>query len=303
MSALDEIARAGAGTAVQDPPLAGSGTQGSSSGTPTPEPSIEDRLKSLNLKQDQIQRVLDSGLINPKPSKLDDLTPELKLEVERVAREREQKAAQVIKEQLYDSVTKSREEVAALKAAMEANEKRIRDEEAAKQAIAKAEEDKKRTLEEKLEAMRIDFELKQQQSAAEADRRVKEIEAQLQLTALVGLREKLILQAGTDIIPELVANPMHSPGVTAEEITASVEMAKAKYQEIQDRIRKEVQVTGTTTPAPTPSQGVVVQGNDSHLSGGTRTAPVTPANVRAMGLAELQKTKEAVLAKYGFLSQ
>lgn len=116
---------------------------------------------------------------------------------------------------------------------------------------------------------------------AEADNVIKELKAQNQLKELEIYKVKKLMSSGSELIPELVT------GSTPEEIDLSIEIAKAKYNEIVSRVVKQQQqqVQQISAVIPPSNPGSVAKQDK---------IGITELDVSSMSLEEYKKNRDQI---------
>lgn len=288
---------------------------------------IEKILTEVGVEADKLQKLVASGVVIPRPSKLDDLPEDLKLQVQSLVQAETSKEIKTAKDQLYATLEKHKSSNEELRKAIEEQNKRIREEEQAKAKAVQDEAAKTLTLEQRMEQIKLDSQKALEESQRQANEQIRLLQTNLRKTTLGALREKLIMASGSEIIPELVINPDLFPTATEDDIMQSAELARAKYQEIHAQIEAK-RATAQTAMASAaqevtgaaPSQESLVSRLFGNTSTGSatlnyaKTAPlaapgnahlsaqrteVTRASAENMTREQLAATREALLQKYG----
>lgn len=272
-----------------------------------PEPVSADKLKELGINQVQYDSLAKAGMIQSATA-IGDLPQALQDDIQAKIRDAQKEGSQIARDQLHKTLEKQRTDMDSLKGTIEEREAKIKAEEDASKASVEAELEKTRSIEEKLENMRLESQKAIESISNTATTQMKALENQLNVERLRNMRQELLATANGELIPELLSDPS-LPGLTPELLTASFETAKATYASMKEKMVTEYQTANPVAPDPDPAapatgqsapfggRGMVPPQN-SHL--GSTPDTFNADTIKNMGAEALASEKERLLKKFGY---
>lgn len=269
---------------------------------PTAKPPASAGLEDIGVTEEQLSALIERGLVSKPAESLDDLSPEVKKLVEDRLRERSQEVERAANERLYASINKLKEDNKSIQDILAETAEKTRKEEEARQQQLEEERLKKASTEEKLQILQNSYREELSKVSDSAQSKISELEKQLRVAQLTGLRKELIADAGGKIIPELVPDPA-STDVDADTLTAAARKAQEMYVSLETTLREKIlaEVSQDTPPAPPPSpghgRGVGIPDGTAHLA--PHESPLDLSNVKNASRKELEVLKAKALARFG----
>lgn len=285
-----------------------------------------EQLKKLGVTPEAYQRLLDAGIVMVPPRDLEHLPNDLQSQLKERERELERKGAQLARDQLHQSMEKNTQELEQVRKLLAEREKKIKEIEDEEAKRLKEEEDKKKSQDQKFEELRNETKQAIESISNSSQQRIEQLQQELHVANLSARREKLLAEAGGNIIADLVPNPMNNPKMTEEELLEGYKMAKERWEQMRahfiEEAKKELQMdpaqfTGQPSqPAPgqffnqpnypqggIPSQvgtrpGGTLPPGGSHV--GQQPQRFDSNAVRTMGREALEAEKSRWLKHFGF---
>lgn len=209
----------------------------------TLEVNVEQVLTETGVTAEQIKKLMDAGLVMPKPQKLEDLPAEMKALVQQAVAAETQKERNIVREQLKSTLDTYKSKIENVETLLKEREAAVRAEEEAKRQALLAEQSKGLPIEAKLEQLKRESEEALKKLRDDYETKNRELALNLRKTQLSSIREKLILSSGGEVIPELVIDPEMFPTATEEDIKRSFELSQQKYRTLHENfVQKQTQL-------------------------------------------------------------
>lgn len=248
-------------------------------------------LSEVGLSEEQVNKLVESGVVIPVPKSIDDLPETIRSDIDKKIREELVKSEETIKSQLYKTIEKQKSDIEKLMSVEEERRRKIAEEEAERKRKEEEEAQKRMTLEEKLQQQSEATKKIIDEMSKTYEEKISSITRQMEVEKLSILREKLIAENNIGELDVFIPDPASGQPVTEDDIRKAVDLAKERL----NLLKKEKPETQT----PSRSVGTRVPSGSGHLIG--QGIEIDEQVIKQASKSELEKIKEQIWNKYADL--
>lgn len=262
-------------------------------------------LAAKGIDPEQVKKLVDAGLVIPKPNSVDDLPKELRNQVDDLIKGKSKEEAQKIKDQLYDSMEHYKNRLQEVESVLQKQKEDRETLEKTEQEKLEKERKEKLTLSQKLEEAQRESEERLNSIQEQMSNKVKELERQLNKERLTSVREKAKAEFKGQLVESLILDPEKNPDATEEDLIKSIEIAHQEFKRIVEPYEQQLQqISSQEVVEEQPRTLDLLRakfkggGRDSNISG-YDSGNLTQKIKSARSVDDLQPLLESTLKKYG----